>query len=581
MINLNYHTKHFLSWYFGLLKSLIGTKPVLTASIILITISSKVTAMLSALLPLKVILLAGSDSVPRYFSFFINEEHRLEWIIGLTVGSVISFTLTVILDLIVKKLSERGALSVVNFANDMVVLSQQDNASRDYYSRAIGAIASVLFILTFLLVLVLIYESVFYYFLLMLFVCYVLTAAILRFSKKVDLLSTSVVPFIVSKPKDYMRLFASIIFIGGFLVILYPYLIGDDKNIILSLIAFILVRKMSTETVTFTSHSCFLLRNKDRISALMFPQVQLQIKEKKHNDDAIKYFKKNTRDLLAREHLNNESAVSDWNDSTIPGVIKFSIKYKDPGTGKVCNAQQQVYLQKLEHLLVREEFLFKYYDRSVMGAPKILASFKDAGLPSQIVVSGTGEPLNEYEWQDRKKELRLAQWRITPSDELLQAYRKTKPLVQDRFSQSLIEKTAIAIDNTEERILYEEMSSSLPALKRALEILPVYVYNPELTKENIFWEDYDRRKPLVMTWGRWRLVPLGYTLPIDTNDNRIDELVYWINKNRPDIEYKYEAMHLKLATSVAEYLYLYKLGKFKSCIHISRDIVSLAHQIQS
>ena len=51
---------------------------------------NQVSFILALMLPLKVIIMLGSDGVPRYFRFFMTEETRTQWMVGLAFGAVVS-----------------------------------------------------------------------------------------------------------------------------------------------------------------------------------------------------------------------------------------------------------------------------------------------------------------------------------------------------------------------------------------------------------------------------------------------------------------------------------------------------------
>jgi hypothetical protein len=89
---------------------------------------------LAFLLPLKVILLAGSEGVPKYFRPLIAEPaHREYWIIGLAVATVTFYLLALVLDAVSSRLSSSGGIEILQCANEMTIMNDQENRIQGNY----------------------------------------------------------------------------------------------------------------------------------------------------------------------------------------------------------------------------------------------------------------------------------------------------------------------------------------------------------------------------------------------------------------------------------------------------------------
>ena len=74
---------------------------------------NQVSFVLALMLPLKVIIMLGSDGVPSYFRFFMTEETRDAWMLGLVCAALGMFLLYLATGAWLARLSDRGGERIV------------------------------------------------------------------------------------------------------------------------------------------------------------------------------------------------------------------------------------------------------------------------------------------------------------------------------------------------------------------------------------------------------------------------------------------------------------------------------------
>ena len=141
-------TGTFIAWYGAVLGTLVRARPLTTVALVLYSVGSKIANMMARLLPLKVILLAGSDGVPSYFRPFLSPEQKTLGLIVLVVATVICYIADPVLDALANKLAESGSRRVVENANDIVLTEHRQKAQSTYIDVA-GMTAELLFALVF------------------------------------------------------------------------------------------------------------------------------------------------------------------------------------------------------------------------------------------------------------------------------------------------------------------------------------------------------------------------------------------------------------------------------------------------
>src|SRR5690606_9456503 len=97
-MNLFRQTADFLSWFCRIIGRFVRVKRATTLTVVAAAVLSRVTNMLAFLLPLKIVLLAGSDGVPRYFQVIGSIDQKGPWILGLSIGAIACYAATLLLD---------------------------------------------------------------------------------------------------------------------------------------------------------------------------------------------------------------------------------------------------------------------------------------------------------------------------------------------------------------------------------------------------------------------------------------------------------------------------------------------------
>jgi hypothetical protein len=99
--------RRHLVWRGRLLHALHAREPGPTRMITGALVATQFARMLAFLLPLKVLLLAGSPGVPGYFQPFVRADMRATWIVVLTAGAFLLYGTSIFLNLLVRRWTNR------------------------------------------------------------------------------------------------------------------------------------------------------------------------------------------------------------------------------------------------------------------------------------------------------------------------------------------------------------------------------------------------------------------------------------------------------------------------------------------
>lgn len=104
----------FLKWHAYIFTRLFRASPIPTMSTILCLVIAEFAQMLSFFLPLKILILLGTEGVPRYFRAFMTESSRDLWIVVLCALTVAFSVLSILLRFASKRVSNSGASQLLH-----------------------------------------------------------------------------------------------------------------------------------------------------------------------------------------------------------------------------------------------------------------------------------------------------------------------------------------------------------------------------------------------------------------------------------------------------------------------------------
>lgn len=527
------------------LKVFLKVEPLLTVLVIIFKTLSKLIHIVAFLLPLKVILLVGSEKVPHYFSFFIKTEQKMAWVAGLALASVFCYLLSLILDEVNSRLGILSARRVVNAANKMTIFAKQEEKAQLYYAKITGIFSLFLFVFVALLILYFANSRVLFYFVILNLIFFISTAIILGKGKQQA--SSSYMPgnrlavWVINNKKDYIAILSSIIFLICFLIILYPYFYDAGPNILFSLIAFVIIRQTSNRYKQLVNKILAAYKNRFDINTLMFKGFQ-QVDNKSPLDWQTLFSKearnKTIAENLGLDEIEERSLKSYWVDTCIPSVKLFQGSFQR--NQEFHFFQLQVYSAWEKHLYEREVFLFNHIDREVMKAPLKLADFQIESYSCQILDAGIGETLTQDQWQKDGEKAKYYYWAIKPTPSLVKAYKSSRPLLHQQLQETQLDQIVIAIETQEDINLFNGVKEKFSEIQERVSKLPLYVHNKQLHRENVMWASIDHSDILHMVWQRWSLLPIGANLVVEDLDERekIEKLLEWLHNVRKDTQKK-------------------------------------------
>jgi hypothetical protein len=535
-MNLFKETEKFITWFYRVVLTFFRIRPWTTTGIVAMSAASRITTVLSAFLPLKVVLLAGSEGVPRYFQFFMTPENKNAWLLILAAGAVALYVLTVCLDSMTGRLSRAAGEEILREAETIPILNNQEDTAGNYYARFCRILADVIFVLAAIL------GGLFVNFWLFMFLpCLVLfffsvSALFLKTADRVQ--PAKIAVYIKENLNNYTKTLSTVAFFSGFIFLLIPFIVSDYANILAAILSIIIIRQTLAAQTLIVRNAVWLGKSRHEINALIFKNVQLVPRESPLERAHKELFGKEVRQKIAEGELAKVmglegSPAVNWLDPIIPGLDTFIIEVQPKASKETRSLLQQVFPPNQQQKLEHELFLFRHVPRAQLFAPDLISIFFAGPFQCLICDYGAGRAVSNSDWADVEFQLTERIWSCHPPAELIRLYSASAPLLHQRLTDEFVERMEIAVDREEESQRLRSFRRDLPGIREKLHHLPLHIYNPDLSRSNVV---YGREGGfLVLNWCRWTLEPIGAGMPHFLRKRNFEPMIGKMRKARNDI----------------------------------------------
>lgn len=526
-----------IAWINRVLGEFLRVRPWTTLSVLLSAALGRIFNLAAFFLPLKVILLVGSDGVPSYFRGFIQPEDRDAWILVIACGAVASYILFLLLERLSAMAAASASQDVLRGANVLTIFNMQDDIARDAYSRVCGVYSNALFVLFITAVGARFNPWFFLVIAVLLVVAYLFTAFLVRGAGPV--IKGTMRGYIVLKPAGYLQILSSLTFLASFMYMLMAFLNQQMTNVLIAILSILIARQSLGAISGMINQLVALRRSEQRINAVVFRHATLTKKAPGELVSLAHYFvEQEPLEVLRRLALSQQSDLLfrsiEWGDPKVTGIYNFQVVLDSAGGAPSTISELQVFSPSRSQLRRNEELLFRYLSRELLFAPVVRLKGELPPFSVQVLGDNLGAWMPKREWASVFKHFLFRIKGLQPPRELVEAYTMSKPLLGDRINQELFSRLEVAVRNGDERRLLDEAYQRLDELRRRLSTLPLCIDNPDLTRGKVR-ADVTPENWRILNWGQWELVPLGAGSLDTANSVSAAELLAHMRQARNDV----------------------------------------------
>jgi hypothetical protein len=461
--------------------------------------------LLATLLPLKIIILLGSDGIPRYFPASFAQYDRGQLIIWLSIATVAFYMAHLIAEKLVSICSSAGSRKLVSRTRKVALFDDQDELASSGYRTYARALAGGVFTFLVIALLFWLYRDAGYMISGYIAVCMLFLGLIYKYNARVRSGFSDFLPGAVS-------VLSTIGFLSAFGFIVAQFMLGHPVPLLAAIITMLLSRQMFSRLSTVVGSALFLLGNRLKLNSLFFHTQVYVEREHPQQEDFFTRFTPDSRDRWLRELFAQfvpgvkGHPRFEWHQSGMPSVASFWVSVD----GDSPDYLLRFYAPIRKPWAMNEATLLSEKAMCRLPAPKLLIStpFEDLHvslfeLPNVKIPSGK---------EHRKHVIALnaeLMMMVLPSP-LITRFSRSRPMLGSRMERNWVERIRMAANTASERHLIDELSRRWDHIRGTIENLPVMLVNQQTGLDNMVVDEPEGR-PLLLGWGQWAIEPIGFT----------------------------------------------------------------------
>lgn len=497
-------------WAFSVGGKVFRVVPGVTLLVVLFTLLSQVAALLAGLLPLKVLILLGSEHIPTYFPRWLHGYGRPTLVLALCVLAVKFFIIHLLAESVIAKLSDFGARTLIARSRKLALFENQEDLLSKAYQRFAGAQAGAVFVALAGVLLLVVYPL----------------QALVIFSY-LSLVWIALISFVNYSPsfkcrpaKDLLSLLGVLGSVGFFVTfgcIVIDVLVGSEVSMLWAIVALLLVRQMFRRLVGFISDLTSLYQQRLQLNALLFQgHVYIGKESATGLDDVWLMAEVNTVNIWMLPVIT----------SAVEGIYgEPKIQFVPSGISDVL-----MWVVEVQRRSGPKRFLVKLFGKSRTALARHEASlfshiqqFEAPFAQLCVVEQVDSFYCHVFEWpgqtslqhpvhKDAAREMSGVLFAVRPSPPLVALFTRSRPMLWDRLDEKFLPRLRL-FSSESENFLIERFSVLIPDIRVRLQSLPLVVMTADTGPDTI-WHDSQNRV-WACHWGRWTLEPLGAGWPVD------------------------------------------------------------------
>ncbi|WP_140162446.1 hypothetical protein [Billgrantia desiderata] len=497
-----------VKWIKSLSAKFFRVVPAFTTVIVFLTLVSQLATLLASFLPLKVIIMLGSDGIPRYFPASFSEVDRDVLIAALSAGTVGFFLLHLLAERMIASVTSVSTSRLLSKSEKMVLFENQDEVAASSYQRYSRAFASVFFIALTLFGLGWFYPRMSIvitgYFLAVLLLFWLLCKKSSSFRERLE-----------SNFSPLLNLAGGVGFFVSFAFLVADFIFWSPPGVIIAIVSLLLSRQIMQRASGMVSDFTSLYRQRAKLDALFFHGKVLLPQQARPEKTLWLLLETENRQRWVAAVL-NELVGSDEN--------KPICRWQQLGTanvvGLIATRAGQQYLIKLFSI---NRSSWALHETTLMAelssdfpAPRWVGTTQVEKFHCLVYELPHGQPPDADQVKAFCHQLRQELLAVQPQREALARYRRSKAMLWQRLAFSSLERLKVAADIPEQQQDLSTLLEMLPYLHQQLKTLPVVFFSPEINQDAMWIPSTyaeQSETPLLLNWGRWSLEPVGAGWP--------------------------------------------------------------------
>lgn len=473
-----------------------------TLLIVCLTLVSQVAALLAAFLPLKVVILLGSEGIPKYLPPDLAALGR-ETLIGLLcLGTLGVFVLHLLAERVIGVITVWGAGRLLQRSHKMALFENQEDLARDAYLRFSRIVATAVFVFISVFSLAVFYPAMAAVHLVYLLLVTLIFAAVISFNAELERRLTHVPAKLVA----LVNLLSGLGFFVAFGFLVADFLLWSPPSVIFGIVALLLSRQMFQKAASLVVDASVLLRQRARLDALFFHGKVLMPALSNEQASLWNLMMPARRTDWVKPLLQEYTNYTD-------GPIHFSWQ-QTAVLNSACirvEAGNKVYLFKLfaanrNAVAIHESTLML---ESVPGLPAfpLQGVTHVEGLQCLIFECPSEPGLEIKNLIPVVAKLNAKLMAVVPPESLKMLYQRSRPMLWQRLDLQALSNLELAVGSSNDQKIFKQLLEVYPLMISRLRELPLYIHVPDIQPADLYHHADGR--VFFLNWTRWVLEPLG------------------------------------------------------------------------
>ena len=503
-ISLNSKTYSSLKWYKKLTGRFLNIAPLYTIIVVLLTILSQVFMILYFMLPLKIVMLLGSDKVPGFFPLSWQSMKLNTLIFYLAIASVLFFILYLLSKRFIDIYSMKGANKILENNQKVVLFEKQDIFAQNSYSKLASSLSSIIFFILSLLLLAIFYPLLCIAIIIFVLATYLLFSLLLAREKSAK--------HIIENLNDVFDTVKGIQFFTIFVVILLSYITNFYfPHIIIVILGLLINRRMFNKLITSINDIVNLYKGRMKINYLFFfRDINVKISHDKQ-DPFWSLLNHESREKWIKDLLNNvlENDIryirSHWYRVDIKNIafLKVVIKNNDNTQSYLLKLfNSNISSQAIHETTILQENINGLYNLPFIGSNTVKE------FHCNIFDFVNVEAVPNFKLDHIL--LKINMMSISPTKDLLERYSRSHPFLYKRLDKKMLNKLYLTAKEDEIEII-KDFEKSFEVIIKIIEDVPLQIINPFMTKLSLLKNE---EHFVLLHWSGWKIDSVGTDFPI-------------------------------------------------------------------
>lgn len=533
-------------------------------------IAAKVSRTVAFLLPIKVILLAGSPGVPSYFQSFIAADSKPAWIVGLVAASVIVYGVALGVQ---RWADHRASLLANHYAAKSRSLLTQGNenlfAARQM-KRVLELASETMFVVLACLVVGIVNMPLLLCSLVLIGVLFIAWTIAERTERWRDAVYDG------QRRNFLLSVCSQIVFLAAFFVLILQLLFLGSLTVFGALVSLIFMRQIDAALITAVKLSIEIISDYGYLEALVEPGKPVERRQPAPLLPHLPGYEASARHeavhlSLGAQGISPKRLQLVWLDDRPGGILQYDVEAQTV-TG-LQRARWRLFGPPARHHWTNETFLFEHVDRRELGAAVPIDRFEWQSHDCDLLGLLAGDQSTTLDIRTATQQIYNKLAGFVPPRALTLVSEATHPSLQSRLDEVTLARMEVALNAEDEQMIYEAFTAKIAEIRETLSALPQMIYTRHLVPASV---DFDcDNQPILLHWFDWMIVPVGTGLSI--NDERALSALKEIVQGREDGRHV-SIRDLKLAALINEMEGQFGRNSYAAMFPLMDEVVGLCRR---